>query len=411
MVGLAAATVLGIALFALAAELWAFLLLSALSGACWAAIGPLGEALALQELARRGISYGRVRLWGSLTFVLAAAGTGHLVEQSGRRARARPPARRRRADAGRLPAAARDTRPRAPPPRRRNSPRCSGWELLALHPRGRPDPGEPCALLRLCDRALARRRPQRQPGRAVWAEGVLAEILLLAGAGACSAGSTPPRLLAVAGALTVVRWSVTAQGTDLALLVPAQLLHGASFAATYLATMHYLRDHTPRALLASAQAINASLGFALLFGLVTPVAGWLYAAAGGQAFWAMAALALAGTALSLPLADARRASIGNDLQRAMSPPAEADDPEMLVERERTANVEALDQGEAGAVDDAERLIGPLLRELASTAKILCGDAREGGHADRHAVPKPHGRRRVRAASRSGASFRRRHDRW
>ena len=56
MVGLAAATVLGIALFALAAELWAFLLLSALSGACWAAIGPLGEALALQELARRGIS-------------------------------------------------------------------------------------------------------------------------------------------------------------------------------------------------------------------------------------------------------------------------------------------------------------------------------------------------------------------
>jgi MFS transporter, PPP family, 3-phenylpropionic acid transporter len=77
MVGLAAAALVGTALFALAAELWSFLLLSALSGACWAAIGPLGEALALQELARRGISYGRVRLWGSLTFVLAAAGTGH----------------------------------------------------------------------------------------------------------------------------------------------------------------------------------------------------------------------------------------------------------------------------------------------------------------------------------------------
>jgi PPP family 3-phenylpropionic acid transporter len=105
----------------------------------------------------------------------------------------------------------------------------------------------------------------------------------------------------VAGALTVVRWSITALGSDLALLVPAQLLHGASFGATYLATMHYLRDNTPPALQASAQAINASLGFALLFGLVTPVAGWLYAAAGGAAFFAMAALALLGTGLGATL--------------------------------------------------------------------------------------------------------------
>ena len=38
---------------------------------------------------------------------------------------------------------------------------------------------------------------------------------------------------------------------------------------------------------------------ALLFGLLTPVAGWLYATSGGQAFWPMAALALAGSAISL----------------------------------------------------------------------------------------------------------------
>jgi PPP family 3-phenylpropionic acid transporter len=135
----------------------------------------------------------------------------------------------------------------------------------------------------------------------LWAEGVVAEILLLACASALFRWLEPHRLLAVAGALTVVRWSVTALGSDLALLVPAQLLHGASFGATYLATMHYLRDHTPPALQASAQAINASVGFALLFGLVTPVAGWLYAAAGGSAFWAMAAIALAGTAIAAGL--------------------------------------------------------------------------------------------------------------
>lgn len=302
MVGLAAATVLGIALFALAAELWAFLLLSALSGACWAAIGPLGEALALQELARRGISYGRVRLWGSVTFVLAAAGTGHLVEQTG---------------AGLvlglllacvaltlvacllLPesAAERDT---AEPPQLGALLRLGGfWHFILA-----------AGLIQVSHAlyygfATLHWRAAGHSGGLVgllWAEGVVAEILLLACAGTLLRWLEPARLLALAGALTVVRWAVTAQGSDLALLVPAQLLHGASFAATYLATMHYLRDHTPRALLASAQAINASLGFALLFGLVTPVAGWLYAAAGGQAFWAMAALALAGTALSLPLA-------------------------------------------------------------------------------------------------------------
>jgi MFS transporter, PPP family, 3-phenylpropionic acid transporter len=301
MVGLAAATVLGIALFALAAELWTFLVLSALSGACWAAIGPLGEALALQELARRGISYGRVRLWGSLTFVLAAAGTGHLVERSGAGL-----------VLGLLLGGVALT--------------LVACLLLPESPSadGGAEPPQLAALLRLpgfwrfvfaagliqVSHALyygfasLHWRTAGHSGTVVgllWAEGVVAEILLLAGASALFRWLEPHRLLAFAGALTVVRWSVTALGSDLALLVPAQLLHGASFGATYLATMHYLRDHTPPALQASAQALNASIGFALLFGLVTPVAGWLYAAAGGSAFWAMAALALTGTAIAVTL--------------------------------------------------------------------------------------------------------------
>jgi PPP family 3-phenylpropionic acid transporter len=301
MLGLAAAALVGTALFALAAELWSFLLLSALSGACWAAIGPLGDALALQELARRGISYGRVRLWGSLTFVLAAAGTGHLIERTG----AEPVL-------GLL---------------------LGGIALTLVaclllpestSPDGGAEPPQLAALLRLrgfwrfvfaagliqvshslyYGFATLHWRAAGHSGTVVgllWAEAVVAEILLLACASALFRWLEPHRLLAVAGALTVVRWSVTAFGSDLALLVPAQLLHGASFGATYLATMHYLRDHTPPALQASAQAINASVGFALLFGLVTPVAGWLYAAAGGSAFWAMAALALAGTAIAAGL--------------------------------------------------------------------------------------------------------------
>ena len=94
----------------------------------------------------------------------------------------------------------------------------------------------------------------------------------------CCAGSSRIRLLALAGALTVVRWClISALGSDLALLVLAQALHGASFGATHLAAMHYLRDQVPPELQASAQASTPRSAIALLFGLVTPVAGWLYA--------------------------------------------------------------------------------------------------------------------------------------
>jgi PPP family 3-phenylpropionic acid transporter len=90
-------------------------------------------------------------------------------------------------------------------------------------------------------------------------------------------------LLSLAGALTVARWALTAMSTDLAVLVPAQALHAASFGAVHLAAMHYLRDRTPAELHASAQGFYAAIGTALPFGLVTPVAGWLYGAAAAGA--------------------------------------------------------------------------------------------------------------------------------
>jgi MFS transporter, PPP family, 3-phenylpropionic acid transporter len=74
MILLTAATLGGLILFAVARDFWPLLLLSLLTGTSWATILPLGEALALGEAKRCDLDYSRVRLWGSLTFILTAIG-------------------------------------------------------------------------------------------------------------------------------------------------------------------------------------------------------------------------------------------------------------------------------------------------------------------------------------------------
>jgi PPP family 3-phenylpropionic acid transporter len=306
MILLTAVTLGGLILFGLAGGFWPLLLLSLLTGATWATILPLGEALALGEAKRGGLDYGRVRLWGSLTFILAAIGVGEWLERAG------------------------------PPIILWSVATMVGCLLAAcvlLPPGEFEGRGAAAADLRLLVRkpeflAFVAAAGLLQASHAVyygfatlhwraaghgelvigllWAEGVVAEVALFAWAAALLRRSPPVRLLTLAGALTVARWVLSALSTDLVVLVPAQALHAASFGAVHLAAMHYLRDRTPPELHASAQGFYAALGTALPFGLLTPVAGWLYGVAGGTAFWAMAAIALLGTALAARLSSRLR---------------------------------------------------------------------------------------------------------
>jgi PPP family 3-phenylpropionic acid transporter len=302
MLLLAGITVIGIGLFGFAHTLWAFLLLSLVTGATWAAILPLGEALALQELKPRGIGYGPVRLWGSVTFILTSVGGGWWI---GRRGPGSVLALLlallllNLLACVQLPEVRARDRPREPP-RLAELLRLPGLVGLVF-----------AAGLIQASHALyygfaSLHWRAAGLGDAVigwlWAEGVVAEILLFAAAGPVLHRLPPLRLLTLAGGLAALRWCLTAAGTDVALLIPAQALHGASFGAVHLAVMHQLRDRVPSGLLASAQGVYAAIGGAFLMGLVTPVAGWLYAGIRGRAFFAMAGLALAGTGLAAVLA-------------------------------------------------------------------------------------------------------------
>jgi len=306
MIGLAAITLSGVALLWLAHGFWPLLLLSAVIGVSFAAIMPLGEALALQKGKERGIAYGRVRLWGSITFIVMAIGTGRWLEV---------------ADAGVILVALAATVAAmllaclALPETR--TPRASGsLRLRALL----DQPGFVAFVLAA---GLIQASHAVYYGFAtlhwraaglgesmigwLWAEGVVAEIVLFALAGHLPAWVRPPVLLVAAGGLAVVRWTGTALSTDPAALVALQVLHAASFGAAHLAAMYYLRDAVALSLQASAQGAHSALS-ALLFGLLTPLSGWLYGSFGGGAFLAMAAVALIGTTIAAWLARARCAS-------------------------------------------------------------------------------------------------------
>lgn len=272
---------------------------SVLAGALSMALIPLGESFSSRASREHGFDYGRVRLWGSITFILASYGAGWVVERSG--------------DAAIL------------------------WMMIAamaaalaagfgLPGRRPPTVGD----VRFPALALLRQKRfvvfivsvsllqashaalyvfgtihWRAAGisddviGALWAEGVLAEIVLFAFSGAVIARIEPVRLMALAGAAGIVRWAVLGSSTDIAVLVSVQWLHAFTFGAAHLAAIHYMLRTVPDHMSASAQSLYSGLATGIAMGMMMLVTGWLYANFGGGAFYAMIAISAAGGAVAL----------------------------------------------------------------------------------------------------------------
>ncbi len=134
------------------------------------------------------------------------------------------------------------------------------------------------------------------------AEGIIAEILLFARGGRLVARLGPAGLTACAAAASVVRWTVTAFGPPLPVLVVVQILHAATFAMQHLSAMLVLSRFVPAERAATGQALHAALGYGAPSGLMMVLSGWLYARYGGLVFLAMAAVGGAALLLVRPLA-------------------------------------------------------------------------------------------------------------
>ena len=288
-------------LFLVAEGFAALLAVSILAAIAFTPIIPMGENMTLLASRDRGFDYARVRLWGSIAFIAGAIVGGRAVGDAGAQAilwlvlgtlaltvlaavampeTGSPPARRR------VPVAA----------------------LLS----------DPSMIVFLVTASLIQASHAAAYGFAtlawresgigddviglLWAEGVLAEIVLFALGGGLAARLGPARLLAVGAAAGIVRWVGLAIEPGLGWLVVLQTLHALTFGAAHLGAMLYLVRAIPPEHSASAQALYSGSAMGLVMGGATILAGALYDDVGAGAFYVMAAMSAGGLLGALVLA-------------------------------------------------------------------------------------------------------------
>jgi PPP family 3-phenylpropionic acid transporter len=267
----------------------------AVTACMWTPMVPLTDAYALRGVARYGLNYGPLRLWGSAAFVVGALVCGLLVDVI--------------------------------------APQHLIWVIasvaglgavvsLGLQPLDNPKPASAAphgarALLRdpgflaiIGASALIQGshaayytfasitwQASGLAGltiAALWALGVLAEIVVFA---LSPRFTLQPSVLVVIGGLTAVaRWSITAQEPSVAVLSVVQLAHGLTYGLTQVGTMGLLVRHVPLHVMARGQGYLAACG-GIVTSIASIVSGAVYARHGQSVYYLMAVMALSGAVL------------------------------------------------------------------------------------------------------------------
>jgi len=140
----------------------------------------------------------------------------------------------------------------------------------------------------------------------LWAEGVVAEIALFWYAAALMRRIHPVHMMVLGGAIGALRWLGTGATHDPIPLLVLQALHGVSFGATHIGALHFLRERAPAGLTATAQGLYSALAMGMLGGLTMMASGPLVSALGAAAYFVMAAMCVAGAALAWWLSGSTR---------------------------------------------------------------------------------------------------------
>ncbi|MBR0826078.1 MFS transporter [Bradyrhizobium manausense] len=289
------AAALGFALLGTQHQPIAVLLLYIVTCGFWTPLMPLTDAYALRGVARYGLSYGPLRLWGSVAFIVCALACGLAVDVITARALIWVIASLATLSAftGLLLRPLDDVR-------RKTAVVQGGKRLLrdanfvaiivsaALIQ---------CSHVAYYTFASINWQAHGLSGLTIaglWALGVFAEIIVFAVSPRLSLH--PWLLVVIGGASAVVRWSVTANEPQLAVLAIVQLGHGLTFGLTQIGVMNLLVHHVPSHQMARGQGYYAATA-GLLSSTTSIISGAIYARYGEGLYYVMAAMAGTGALL------------------------------------------------------------------------------------------------------------------
>lgn len=144
----------------------------------------------------------------------------------------------------------------------------------------------------------------------LWSIGVIAEVMVFALSRRVLSGWTLQRMFTVACFAVMVRWGLTATSTNLLVLVGIQALHSITFAMAHMAAIRYIQQ-APNHKMVAIQSLYNAISLGGVVAVLTSLSGWGYSHFGGHMFWGMALLGALGLFIRLP-------SIADDQNEATS---------------------------------------------------------------------------------------------
>jgi len=256
---------------------------------------PLTDALAATWQKQITMDYGRVRLWGSLAFVIGSALTGQMVSVWGHNAilysliisilamllgMMLKPSVMPQGEA-----------------RSHSEADRSLWEMLKEGPVWR---------FLLCVTLLQGAHAGyysfgsiywQEAGYSastigyLWSLGVVAEVIIFASSNFLFRRWNARNLLLLSACCGVLRWGLMASSTELGWLLVIQILHCGTFTVCHLAAMRFIAARKGPEVI-RLQAVYSALAMSAVIAIMTVIAGFLFEHLQGGVFWVMAAVAL-----------------------------------------------------------------------------------------------------------------------
>lgn len=294
----AVAALLAFAFFPVATGFWTILAVMIVTAVAWNGVLPGAEAIAVGLVRRDGADYGRMRLWGSVSFIAATLISGLIVA---------------RTDAGMIfwllaaafalqviavaamppveAAAAAEGRPAV-----RFADLFGHGALIAVMIGTACIHASHAMHNSFASLAWTAQGMSEATIGVVWIVGVIAEITLFAAAGRIVARVNPVTLIAVGGLVAAARWLIYPSLASPVAWGAVQAMHAFSYGAVHIGTMAYLTRAALPGLAGSAQSLLVTFN-GLFMALATFASGALYKTYGLDGFPAMALVAMAGVVI------------------------------------------------------------------------------------------------------------------